>query len=81
MVCAPLALSSVLPPEVLAVPLLYHWYAKPTPVAETVIALRVPFWHCVCAAVDWLDIAVAALVINAPEMELVVDPQVPVTTQ
>ena len=53
----------------------------PVPVAVTLIALKVPLIHCVCVAGNWLLIAVAAFVINAPETAVVAVPQVPVTTQ
>ena len=51
------------------------------PVAVTLIGLKVPFIHCVCAAVDWLLMTVTSFVIKAPEIVLVAVPQVPVTTQ
>ena len=49
--------------------------------AVTLIAVKVPLTHCVCVAVDWLEIDVAAFVTKAPETLLVAVLQLLVTTQ
>ena len=67
------------PPVVLAVVLLYHWYVSPTPAAVTEIGVNVPLIHTVCVAVLCAVIAVAGFTIIAPLTADVTVPHVPVT--
>ena len=61
------------PPVVLAVVLLYHWYVSPTPAAVTEIGVNVPLIHTVCVAVLCAVIAVAGFtVIVAEPLKLIV---------